>query len=35
MAIIKTKPTSAGRRHVIQIKNPDLWKGGHFPSSDC
>ena len=28
MAIIKTKPTSAGRRHVIQIKNPDLWKGG-------
>ena len=28
MAIIKTKPSSAGRRHVIQIKNPDLWKGG-------
>ena len=32
MAIIKTKPTSAGRRHVIQIKNPDLWKGGPCPS---
>ena len=30
MAIIKAKPTSAGRRHVIQIKSFDLWKGGPF-----
>ncbi len=30
MAIVKAKPTSAGRRHVVQIKNPDLWKGGPF-----
>ncbi len=27
MAIIKAKPTSAGRRHVIQIKTPGLYKG--------
>lgn len=30
MAIVKAKPTSAGRRHVIMIKNPDLWKGGPY-----
>ena len=28
MAIIKAKPTSAARRHVVQIKTPGLWKGG-------
>ena len=32
MAIIKTKPTSAARRHVVQIKTPGLWKGGPFRS---
>ncbi len=30
MAIVKARPTSAGRRHVIMIKNPDLWKGGPY-----
>ena len=25
--VIKTKPTSAGRRFVVQIKRPDLHKG--------
>ena len=28
MAIIKAKPTSPARRHVIQIKTEGLWKGG-------
>ena len=28
MAIIKAKPTSPARRHVVQIKTPGLWKGG-------
>ena len=28
MAIVKTKPTSPGRRHVVKITNPDLYKGG-------
>jgi len=27
MAIIKTKPTSAGRRFVVKVTNPDLHKG--------
>ncbi|BBB27781.1 50S ribosomal protein L2 [Amphritea japonica] len=27
MAIIKSKPTSAGRRHVVRVTNPDLHKG--------
>ena len=27
MAIVKTKPTSPGRRHVVKITNPDLHKG--------
>lgn len=27
MAIIKAKPTSAARRHVVMIKTPGLWKG--------
>lgn len=27
MALIKSKPTSPGRRFVIQVKNPDLHKG--------
>ena len=27
MAVIKSKPTSAGRRHVVRVTNPDLHKG--------
>jgi large subunit ribosomal protein L2 len=27
MPIQKTKPTSAGRRHVVKVTNPDLHKG--------
>ncbi len=27
MALVKAKPTSAGRRHVVQVKTPDLHKG--------
>lgn len=27
MAIVKCKPTSAGRRHVVKVVNPDLYKG--------
>src|SRR5690554_4120689 len=27
MPIVKTKPTSAGRRHVVKLYNPDLHKG--------
>ena len=30
MAIIKSKPTSAGRRHVVKVTNPDLHKGKPF-----
>ena len=26
MAIVKCKPTSAGRRHVVKIVNPELYK---------
>lgn len=28
MAIIKMKPTSPARRHVVKVKTPGLWKGG-------
>jgi large subunit ribosomal protein L2 len=32
MAIVKSKPTSAGRRHQVKITNPDLHKGApHKP----
>ncbi|MFC0309492.1 50S ribosomal protein L2 [Gallibacterium trehalosifermentans] len=27
MAIVKCKPTSAGRRHVVKVVNPELYKG--------
>ena len=27
MALQKCKPTSAGRRHVVKVVNPDLHKG--------
>lgn len=27
MAVVKTKPTSAGRRHLVKVVNPDLYKG--------
>lgn len=27
MPVVKTKPTSAGRRHVVKVVNPDLHKG--------
>src|SRR3990167_5827530 len=30
MPLIKAKPTSAGRRFVISIKNPDLYKGSPY-----
>lgn len=30
MAIVKTKPTSPGRRFVVQVKNAELHKGGPF-----
>ena len=30
MAIIKSKPTSAGRRHVVKVTTPDLHKGKPF-----
>ena len=32
MAVVKAKPTSAGRRFVVQVTSPDLHKGGpHKP----
>ncbi|MBN1379044.1 MAG: 50S ribosomal protein L2 [Gammaproteobacteria bacterium] len=32
MAIVKTKPTSAGRRFVVKVVSPELYKGGpHEP----
>jgi large subunit ribosomal protein L2 len=32
MPLLKAKPTSAGRRHVVQVTNPDLHKGApHAP----
>ncbi|MFA0810555.1 50S ribosomal protein L2 [Microbulbifer epialgicus] len=30
MAIVKTKPTSAGRRHLVKVVNPDLHKGAPY-----
>ncbi|WMC10763.1 50S ribosomal protein L2 [Oceanimonas pelagia] len=30
MAIVKCKPTSPGRRHVVKISNPELYKGKPF-----
>lgn len=30
MPLVKTKPTSAGRRFVVKVVNPDLHKGGPF-----
>lgn len=27
MALVKVKPTSAGRRAVVKVVNPDLYKG--------
>jgi len=27
MAVVKTKPTSAGRRHLVKVVNSDLYKG--------
>ena len=30
MAIVKCKPTSPGRRHVVKVVNPDLHKGRPF-----
>lgn len=30
MAIVKTKPTSPGRRHVVKVVNPDLHKGAPY-----
>lgn len=27
MAVVKTKPTSAGRRHLVKVVNQDLYKG--------
>jgi len=32
MAIKKSKPTSAGRRHVVAVSNPDLHKGAPISS---
>ena len=30
MALAKAKPTSPGRRHVVQVKTPGLYKGGPY-----
>lgn len=30
MAVQKVKPTSAGRRHVVAVTNPDLYKGSPY-----
>ena len=30
MALIKLKPTSAGRRHAVKVVNPELHKGKPF-----
>ncbi|KEY90902.1 50S ribosomal protein L2 [Candidatus Photodesmus blepharus] len=32
MAIVKCKPTSPGRRHVVKVVNDDLYKGGAYRS---
>ena len=30
MALVKTKPTSAGRRFVVKVVTPDLHKGAPY-----
>lgn len=35
MAVVKAKPTSAGRRFVVQVTTPDLYKGGPCKSLLC
>ena len=30
MAVVKSKPTSAGRRHVVKVVNTDLHKGAPY-----
>ena len=30
MALVKTKPTSAGRRHLVKVVNAELHKGKPF-----
>jgi len=30
MAVVKCKPTSAGRRHLVKVVNPDLHKGAPY-----
>ena len=30
MPVVKTKPTSPGRRHVVKVYHPDLHKGGPY-----
>ncbi|MBL1377719.1 50S ribosomal protein L2 [Zobellella iuensis] len=30
MAVVKCKPTSPGRRHVVKVTNPELYKGKPF-----
>jgi large subunit ribosomal protein L2 len=30
MALVKTKPTSAGRRHLVKVVNSELHKGKPF-----
>lgn len=32
MPVIKTNPTSAGRRHVVKVTHPELHKGSPWPS---
>ncbi|PIE44427.1 MAG: 50S ribosomal protein L2 [Gammaproteobacteria bacterium] len=32
MPVVKAKPTSAGRRHVVKVVNPDLHKGKPYAS---
>ena len=32
MAVVKAKPTSAGRRFVVQVTTPGLYKGGPYTS---
>lgn len=35
MAVVKAKPTSAGRRFVVQVTSPDLHKGGPYKPLLC
>lgn len=30
MAVIQSKPTSAGRRHLVKVQTPDLYKGAPY-----